>query len=84
MVGSETNEIIEKPFESLSQNYQKGLEEPMRGSMFVRGSIDLERGGPYIDSPEWLKNKKTVINPKNNGDNCFQCSLTVALNHKPV
>ena len=43
MVGSETNEIIEKPFKSLSQNYQKGLEESIRGSMFVCGSIDLRK-----------------------------------------
>ena len=24
------------------------------------------RGGTYIDSPKWLKNKKSTINPKNN------------------
>ena len=94
MVGSETDEIIEKLFQSLLQNYQKGLEESMRGSEFVRGSINLlyyhlqkiglKRGGSYIDSPEWLKNKKATINPKNNDDNCFQYSLTVALNHKQI
>ena len=38
----------------------------------------------YIDSPEWLKNKKATKNPKNNADNCFQYSLTVALNHKQI
>ena len=46
----------------------------MRGSGFVFDSIDLlyyhlqkiglKRGGSYIDSPEWLKNKKARINPK--------------------
>ena len=84
MVGSETDEIIEKLFESLLQNYQKVLEESMRRSEFVRDSIDLlyyhlqkvglKRGGSYVDSPEWLKNKKVTINPKNNDDNCFQHS----------
>ena len=64
----------------------------MRGSEFVLGSIDLlyhhlhkiglKRGGPNIDSLEWLKNKKATINLKNNDDNCSQYSLTVALNHK--
>ena len=39
--GDETNEIIEECFESLLQNYQKRLEEPMRGSEFVPDSIDL-------------------------------------------
>ena len=42
----------------------------------------MKRGGSYIDSPEWLKDKKATINPKNNDDNCFQYRLTVALNHK--
>ena len=62
----------------------------MRKSKFVFDSIDLlcyklhkislNRGGSYIDSPKWLKNKKTAINPKNNNDKFFQYALTVALN----
>ena len=46
----------------------------MRGSVFVYDSVDalyynlnkvsLSRGGSYINSPKWLKNKK-AINPKN-------------------
>ena len=94
MMDNETDEIIEKLFESLLQNYHKDLEEPMRGSKFVPDSIDLlyyhlqkiglKRGGSYIDSPEWLKNKKATINPKNNDDNCFQYALTVALNHQNI
>ena len=27
--------------------------------------INLNRGGSYIDSPEWIKNKKATINPIN-------------------
>ena len=41
IIGSETNDIIEELRESLLQNYQKGLEESMRGNEFVRDSIDL-------------------------------------------
>ena len=62
----------------------------MRGSEFVRDSIDLlyyhlhkiglKRDSSYIDSSEWLKIKKGTINPENNDDNCFQYVLTVALN----
>ena len=44
--------------------------------------ISLKRGGSYIDSSEWLKNKKTTINPKNKDDNCFQYALTVASNYE--
>ena len=28
--------------------------------------VSLSRGGSYMDSPKWLKNKKATINPKNN------------------
>ena len=66
----------------------------MRGSKFVPYSIDLllyhlqtiglNRGGSYIDSPEWLKNKKATINPKNYDDNCFQYALAVVLNHQNI
>ena len=44
----------------------------------------LKRGGSYIDSPEWLKSKKSYINLKNNADDCFQYALTVALNFHNV
>ena len=40
----------------------------------------IYRGGPYIDSPKWLKDKKSTINPNNNDDKCFQCAVTLALN----
>ena len=82
MMGNETDEIIE------------GLEESMRGSEFIPDSVDLlyyhlqklglKRGGSDTDSPDWLKNTKATINPKNNDDNCFQYALTIALNHKQI
>ena len=90
MMGSETDDIIDELFKSLLQKYQEGLEESMRGSEFIRDSVDLlyyhlqkiglKRNRSYIDSTEWLKNKKATINPKNNDDNCFQYALNVSLN----
>ena len=66
----------------------------MDGSHFIFDSVDalyynlnkmsLSRGGSYIDSPKWLKNKKATINSKNYGDNCFQYAITVALNHEQI
>ena len=94
MVGIETNEIIMNLFESFLQKYEEKLEESIRGSEFVYDSVDvlyhslnkvsLRRGGSYIDSPKWLKNKKATINPKNEDDKCFQYALTVALNHERI
>ena len=42
--------------------------------------ISINRGGSYIDSPNWLKNKGSTINPKNNDYKCFQYVVTLALN----
>ena len=39
----------------------------------------------YIDSPDWLKNKKAtiyLINKK--GNKCFQYAVTVAINHEEI
>ena len=94
IIGNETNEIIEEIFDSLLQKYQKGLEESVKGSELIFDSVDLlyyeflkislNRGGSYIDSPNWLKNKKATINPKNNNDKCFKYAITGALNHKRI
>ena len=62
----------------------------MKGSEFVSDSFDLlhyqllNRGGSYIDSPEWLKNKKATINSKNNHEKCFQYAITVALDFQNI
>ena len=41
MEGNETDEIIKELFESLLQNYQKNLEERMRGSTLALDSNAL-------------------------------------------
>ena len=94
MIDNEMDEIIEDLFDSFLQRYQKTLEESLRGSKFVFDSVDslynklhkksLYRGGSYINSPQWLKNKKATINPKDNDDKCFQYAVTVALNHQNI
>ena len=94
MMGSETDEIIDKLLKSILQRYQKNLEESMRGNEFVFDSVNslyyklykisLNRGGSYIGYPKWLKSKKATINPKNDDDKCFQYALAVALNHEQI
>ena len=67
----------------------------MRGSEFVFDyvqllyykchKINLNCGGSYIDSPNWIKKKKATINLINKKDNkCFQYAVTVALNYKEI
>ena len=42
--------------------------------------LTLEEYLPLVDSPKWLKNKKSTINPNNNDYKCFQYAVTLALN----
>ena len=76
MNGSDTDEIINELFKSFLQKYQENLQEKMEGSDFAfdgvnylyydLNKISICKGGSYIDSPKWLKDKKSTINLKNN------------------
>ena len=46
--------------------------------------ISLKRGKSYIESPEWLRNKRATINLQNNDDKYFQYALTVELYHQNI
>ena len=62
----------------------------MRGTDFESDGVNflyydfnktsIYRGELYIDSPKWLKDKKSTVNPKNNDYKCFQYAATLALN----
>ena len=90
MFGDDNDDIIEQLFESLLQKYEENLQNKMRGSEFEFDGVkflyydfnktSINRGGSYIDSPKWLKDKKSAINPKNDDDKCFQYAVTLALN----
>ena len=94
MVASDTNDVIKELFKSFLHRYQEGLQEKMKGSEFEFDGVNLlyydfnktilNGGGSYIDSPEWIKDKKSTINPKNNDYKCFQHAVTVALNHDKI
>ena len=83
MIGTETSDAINELFKSFFKRYQEGLQTKMKGSSFTFERVDLlyyhlhkislNRGGSYINSPEWLKNKRVTINPKNDDDDdeCF-------------
>ena len=90
MSGDDTNEIIKLLFESFLQRFEENLQHKMRGKEFEFDGINFSyysfnktsiyRGGTYIDSPKWSKDKKSTISPKNNDDKCFQYPVTLALN----
>ena len=82
MMGSEADEIVKELFKSLLRRYQEGLKESLDGSNLIFASVDalhynlnkrgLKRGGSYVNSSEWLKNKKATIACN---DKCFQYAL---------
>ena len=89
MIGSETEETTEKLIMSLLQKYQDNLQNEMKGSDFIFNGVNylfydfnritISKGGSYIESPKWLKDKKCTINQKNNDNKCFQYATTLAL-----
>ena len=90
MIGRETEEVTEKLIMSILQKYQDNLQNKMKGSDFIFNGINylyydlnritISKGGSYIESPKWLKDKKCTINQKNNDNKCFQYAATLALN----
>ena len=75
MSGSETEEIMEKFIMQLLQKYQDNLQNKMKGSDFIFNGVNylfydlnritISKGGSYIESQKWLKDKKCAINQKN-------------------
>ena len=88
------NDEAEELFQSLKSTYQNNLES-LKGSNFVFDYVHLFHykshkinpncDGSCIDSPDWISIKKATINPIDKRDNkCFQCTLTVTLNHGEI
>ena len=94
MSGSDTDEVIKLLFRSLLQKYKENLQNKMRGSDFEFdgvnllyynfNKISLNRGGSYKELAKWMKDKKSIINPKNNEHKCFQYAVTLALNYDKI
>ena len=94
MIGSETAEVAENLIMTLLQKYQDNLQNKMKGSDFMFDGVNhlfydlnritISKGGSYIESPKWLKDKKCTINQKNNDNNCFQYAATLTLNFNNV
>ena len=93
IIGGET-EVAEKLFMSILQKYQDNLQNKMKGSDFIFNGINylyydlnritISKGGSYIESPKWPKDKKCVVNQKSNDNKCFQYAATLALNFNDI
>ena len=76
MINDKPDEVIVEFFQSRFYRNQIGLETSMKkGSSTIFDQVyllyckchkaSLTCGGLYIDSPNWIKNKKATINPVN-------------------
>ena len=74
-MGSDTEDVIDTLFNTILQRFQQAQETSNdKGSKFIPESvellyyyfqkIDIRRAKPYIMSPDWIVNKKAIINPK--------------------
>ena len=76
IIGCETEEVAEKLIMQLLQKYQDKMagQNKMKGSDFIFNGINylyydlnritISKGGSYIESPKWLKDKKMYDKPK--------------------
>ena len=46
--------------------------------------LALTRARSYIKLPEWIQNKKAVINPQNKDEECFKWAVIGALHHEDI
>ena len=77
MINNEADEVVKELFDSHKNRYQNNLEW-MKGSEVVFDyvhflyhkcrKINPNLAGPYINSSDWIKSKKTTINPINKKD----------------
>ena len=93
MSGTDINDAVNNLLTTLKENYINDLSR-MEGSEYhfervalleyKLHKISLRRGGSYIDSPKWIKNKKGTINPKNKDNGCFAYAIIASLNHHKI
>ena len=94
-LGNEADDVIKSLIDSFLNSYQKEQQILRKQSNFVFENVEsltyrihktgLKRGISDIKSPDWLANKKSIINPKNTKcDCCFTYSIIVALHHQNI
>ena len=93
-MGTETMISLMNFLNLFLKNIKKDQKQRWKEVIFVFESVDLlyyslhkislNRGGPYIDSPELLKNKGATINPRNEDNGCSKYAIAVALNHEKI
>ena len=88
---NDKNEIVTAMIEHMAQQ----IENPtLRNSKFIFDKIlhmdidfhrlNLTRGSSYIPLPDWLMEKKAIINPRNSDMECFKWAIIAAMKWEEV
>ena len=95
-MGSDTEDVIDTLFNTILQRFQQAQETSNdKGSEFIPESVELLHyyfqkiniriAESYIMSPDWIVNKRTTINPKNERVNkCLQWATISGLNYNKI
>ena len=65
MINEKAGEVIKKCFKLFLIRYH----DYVNLLYYKYHKVNLNGGGSYIDSPDWIKNKKATINAINKKDN---------------
>ena len=91
MINDEADEVIKEVFDQVKIdiniicNQSKVASLSLFSVLVLCDKINPNRGGTYIDPPDWIKSKKATINPINTKDSkYFQYAVTVALNYQEI
>ena len=90
-IKSEKTTDIDEIFDQLIKKHHD-LTESLKNVDLIPGDIEsitynfteIIISNTFIESPEWIKNKKCTINSQNKDNKCFQYSVTIALNYQKV
>ena len=88
--GTDESELYNEMVEEIEEEIQKAQDAEGSGWVFQKveklvlhtTKWDPIKAGSYIDLPPFLKNKKAIINMKNEDDECFKWCVLRALNLK--
>ena len=88
--GTDVEEVFNEMIEEIEAAIQQVQEAEGSGWIFKEvlsitlhtATWDPLNAGSYIELPEFLKNKKAIINMKNQDDECFKWSILRGLNPK--
>ena len=81
------NNLLSYFNERISKFHEKGSGLKINNIVMLSvniGTLRVFKVGSYIDLPPWLKNKKCMINPKNDDQECFKYVFIAGMHYKDI